>query len=86
MRNTIKDGKVAGKLAPADEKKIEDAIESAAIQWLDTNQLGEADESDDKIERAGVCATQLLLRCIKVVLDQLTWVVLVAWSFNGWCW
>ncbi|XP_026413981.1 probable mediator of RNA polymerase II transcription subunit 37c isoform X2 [Papaver somniferum] len=49
MRNTIKDEKIAGKLDPADKKKIEDAIE-AAIQWLDTNQLAEAEEFDDKMK------------------------------------
>ncbi|KAI3915316.1 hypothetical protein MKX01_035575 [Papaver californicum] len=48
MRNTIKDEKIAGKLEPADKKKVEDAIESA-IQWLDTNQLAEAEEFDDKM-------------------------------------
>ncbi|KAI3861151.1 hypothetical protein MKW92_014242 [Papaver armeniacum] len=49
MRNTIKDEKIAGKLDPADKKKMEDAIE-AAIQWLDTNQLAEAEEFDDKMK------------------------------------
>ncbi|KAI3967688.1 hypothetical protein MKX01_039598 [Papaver californicum] len=49
MRNTIKDEKIAGKLEPADKKKIEDAIESA-IQWLDTSQLAEAEEFDDKMK------------------------------------
>ncbi|XP_026438027.1 probable mediator of RNA polymerase II transcription subunit 37c [Papaver somniferum] len=49
VRNTIKDEKIAGKLAPADKKKIQDAIE-AAIQWLDTNQHAEADEFDDKMK------------------------------------
>ncbi|KAI3878192.1 hypothetical protein MKW92_002088 [Papaver armeniacum] len=55
MRNTIKDEKIAGKLAAADKKKIEDAIEGA-IQWLDTNQLAEAEEFDDKMkELESVC-------------------------------
>ncbi|KAF9611792.1 hypothetical protein IFM89_035777 [Coptis chinensis] len=49
MRNTIKDEKIASKLDPADKKKIEDAIE-AAIQWLDSNQLAEADEFEDKMK------------------------------------
>lgn len=49
MRNTIKDDKIASKLAPEDKKKIEDEIE-AAIQWLDSNQLAEADEFDDKMK------------------------------------
>ncbi|GFP96743.1 heat shock cognate 70 kDa protein 2 [Phtheirospermum japonicum] len=55
MRNTIKDEKIASKLSADDKKKIEDAIE-AAIQWLDGNQLAEADEFDDKMkELEGIC-------------------------------
>jgi len=55
MRNTIKDEKIAGKLDSDDKKKIEDTIE-AAIQWLDANQLAEADEFEDKMkELEGVC-------------------------------
>ncbi|CAN1769787.1 Heat shock cognate 70 kDa protein [Linum perenne] len=49
MRNTIKDEKIGEKLPAADKKKIEDAIE-AAIQWLDANQLAEADEFEDKMK------------------------------------
>ncbi|CAK7331584.1 unnamed protein product [Dovyalis caffra] len=49
MRNTIKDEKISSKLPAADKKKIEDAIESA-IQWLDGNQLAEADEFEDKMK------------------------------------
>lgn len=49
MRNTIKDGKIASSLDPAGKKKIEDAVEGA-IQWLDQNQLAEADEFDDKMK------------------------------------
>ncbi|XP_026436222.1 probable mediator of RNA polymerase II transcription subunit 37c [Papaver somniferum] len=49
------DEKVAGKLAPADKKKIQDAIESAT-QWLDANELAEADESDVRMkELESVC-------------------------------
>jgi L1 cell adhesion molecule like protein len=55
MRNTIKDDKIAGKLDSDDKKKIEDTIE-AAIQWLDANQLAEADEFEDKMkELESVC-------------------------------
>ncbi|KAH6783015.1 heat shock protein 70 [Perilla frutescens var. hirtella] len=43
MRNTIKYEKIAA------EKKIEDAIE-AAVQWLDSNQLAEADEFENKMK------------------------------------
>ncbi|XBI30044.1 hypothetical protein VPH35_053886 [Triticum aestivum] len=55
MRNTVKDDKIASKLPAADKKKIEDAIDGA-ISWLDTNQLAEADEFEDKMkELEGVC-------------------------------
>uniref|UniRef100_A0A0E0A0A6 Uncharacterized protein n=1 Tax=Oryza glumipatula TaxID=40148 RepID=A0A0E0A0A6_9ORYZ len=55
MRNTIKDEKIASKLAADDKKRIEDAIDGA-ISWLDTNQLAEADEFEDKMkELEGIC-------------------------------
>ncbi|KAJ3699401.1 hypothetical protein LUZ61_003106 [Rhynchospora tenuis] len=55
MRNTIKDDKISSKLPAADKKKIEDAIDQA-IQWLDTNQLAEAEEFEDKMkELEGIC-------------------------------
>ncbi|XP_027348777.1 heat shock cognate 70 kDa protein 2 isoform X4 [Abrus precatorius] len=55
MRNTIKDDKIASKLPADDKKKIEDAIEQA-IQWLDGNQLAEADEFEDKMkELESIC-------------------------------
>ncbi|CAL4985802.1 unnamed protein product [Urochloa decumbens] len=55
MWNTIKDEKIASKLDVADKKKIEDAIDGA-IQWLDSNQLAEADEFEDKMkELEGIC-------------------------------
>ncbi|EAY89450.1 hypothetical protein OsI_10982 [Oryza sativa Indica Group] len=55
MRNTIKDDKIASKLPEADKKKIEDAIDGA-ISWLDSNQLAEAEEFEDKMkELEGVC-------------------------------
>ncbi|KAM7263748.1 hypothetical protein ACFE04_001431 [Oxalis oulophora] len=55
MRNTIKDEKVASKLPEADKKKIEDAIESA-IQWLESNDLAESEEFEDKMkELEGIC-------------------------------
>ncbi|PKA61893.1 Heat shock cognate 70 kDa protein [Apostasia shenzhenica] len=49
MRNTIKDEKIGGKLDPSDKKTIEDAIEQT-IQWLDGNQLAEAEEFEDKLK------------------------------------
>lgn len=55
MRNTIKDEKFAGKLAPAEKAKIEEAI-NGAINWLDQNQLAEVDELEDKMkELEGIC-------------------------------
>eukprot|EP00271_Cylindrocystis_brebissonii_P021948 TRINITY_DN817_c0_g1_i1.p1 TRINITY_DN817_c0_g1~~TRINITY_DN817_c0_g1_i1.p1 ORF type:complete len:650 (-),score=139.28 TRINITY_DN817_c0_g1_i1:766-2715(-) len=55
MRNTIRDDATSSKLDPADKKKIEDAV-SDAISWLDTNQLAEVDEFEDKQkELEGIC-------------------------------
>ena len=55
MRNTVKDEKIGSKLNPADKKKIEDAIDQA-IHWLDSNQLAEADEFEDKMkELESIC-------------------------------
>ncbi|EEC71767.1 hypothetical protein OsI_04375 [Oryza sativa Indica Group] len=55
MRNTIKDDKIASKLSADDKKKIEDAIDGA-INWLDSNQLAEADEFEDKMkELESIC-------------------------------
>ncbi|KAF2296037.1 hypothetical protein GH714_035791 [Hevea brasiliensis] len=55
MRNTVRDEKISSKLAPDDKKKIEDVIEQA-IQWLDANQLAEADEFEDKMkELESIC-------------------------------
>jgi L1 cell adhesion molecule like protein len=55
MRNTIKDEKIGEKLPAEDKKKIEDAIEGA-IHWLDSNQLAEADEFEDKMkELESIC-------------------------------
>ncbi|KAJ8766010.1 hypothetical protein K2173_020526 [Erythroxylum novogranatense] len=55
MRNTVKDEKISSKLSSEDKKKIEDAID-VAIQWLDGNQLAEADEFEDKMkELESIC-------------------------------
>ncbi|MCD7449787.1 Heat shock cognate 70 kDa [Datura stramonium] len=54
-KNTLKDEKIGGKLNPADKKKIEDAI-GKAISWLESNQVAEADEFEDKMkELEGIC-------------------------------
>ncbi|KAF8402899.1 hypothetical protein HHK36_010991 [Tetracentron sinense] len=49
MRNRVKDEKKSAKLAPADKKKIKDAIKEA-LWWIDNNQLAKADEFEDKIK------------------------------------
>uniref|UniRef100_A0A1S3ZAJ7 Heat shock cognate 70 kDa protein-like n=2 Tax=Nicotiana TaxID=4085 RepID=A0A1S3ZAJ7_TOBAC len=55
MRNTIKDDKISSQLPAADKKIIEDAIDEA-IKWLDSNQLAEVDEFEDKMkELEGIC-------------------------------
>jgi heat shock protein 1/8 len=61
MRNTIKDDKIAGQLDPADKKKIEEAVEGA-IEWLDNNQLAEADEFDDKLKELESLANPIIAR------------------------
>jgi L1 cell adhesion molecule like protein len=51
----VKDEKIGSQLSPADKKKIEDAIDQA-IQWLDSNQLAEVDEFEDKMkELESIC-------------------------------
>lgn len=55
MRNTVRDEKFAGKLAPGDKEKIEKAV-NETIDWLDGNQLAEVDELEDKLkELEGLC-------------------------------
>ncbi|KAH6819554.1 heat shock protein 70B [Perilla frutescens var. frutescens] len=49
MRNTIKDEKVASKLAAGDKQTMEKAIDEA-IEWLERNQLAEVDELEDKLK------------------------------------
>jgi hypothetical protein len=53
--NTIQDEKIASKLPADDKKKIEDAVEQG-IHWLDSNQLAEVEEFEDKMkELEGLC-------------------------------
>merc|ERR1711988_1701704 len=55
MRNTMNDEKVAGKIDAADKEKISSAVDEA-INWLDSNQLAEIDEFEDKLkELEGIC-------------------------------
>ena len=70
MRDTIQDEKIASKLPAADKKKIEDAI-SAAISWLDSNQLAEADEFDDKMkELEGICNSIIAKMYLSDIRDR----------------
>ncbi|CAI9098743.1 OLC1v1035441C1 [Oldenlandia corymbosa var. corymbosa] len=55
MRSTIKEEKISSKIGEEDKKKIEDTNESV-IQWLERNQLAEAEEFDDKLkELESIC-------------------------------
>jgi molecular chaperone DnaK (HSP70) len=55
MRKTIKDEKFSAKVPSANRKKIEDAIEKA-IDWVEGNQLAEADEFEFKMsELESIC-------------------------------
>lgn len=47
MKNTIRDEKVASKISSEDKSKIEKAVDDA-MEWLDSNQLAEVDELEDK--------------------------------------
>jgi L1 cell adhesion molecule like protein len=47
MRNTIKDDKISGQLSSEDKQTLDKAVNDA-INWLDTNQLAEVDEFEDK--------------------------------------
>ncbi|KAJ0044662.1 hypothetical protein Pint_06296 [Pistacia integerrima] len=57
MRNTVKDvlSKSGSKLSAEDKKKLEDALDEA-IEWLDSNQLAETNEFEDKMKKLeGIC-------------------------------
>jgi len=49
MRNTCNDEKIADKIDADDKAKILKAVDDA-ITWLDTNQLAEVDEFEDKLK------------------------------------
>ncbi|ONK59580.1 uncharacterized protein A4U43_C08F7920 [Asparagus officinalis] len=63
MRNTIKDEKIASKLAAHDKKSIEDSIDEA-INWLDANQLGEADGFEDKMKETRAATRRMRTRVL----------------------
>lgn len=55
MRNSIRDEKLGGKLDASDKEAIEKAIDEA-IEWLDSNQLAEKEEFEDKLKSLeGIC-------------------------------
>merc|ERR1712146_16581 len=55
MRNTMNDEKLKDKIDPADKEKVTSEIYKA-IEWLDSNQLAEVDEFQDKLkELEGIC-------------------------------
>ncbi|KAL3140915.1 70-kilodalton heat shock protein [Trebouxia sp. C0010 RCD-2024] len=47
MKNTLRDEKVSSKISDEDKKSIEKAVDEA-MEWLDSNQLAEVDELEDK--------------------------------------
>lgn len=56
MKNTMRDDKVASKISSEDKSKIEKAVDEA-MEWLDSNQLAEVDELEDKQkEIEGICS------------------------------
>merc|ERR1712146_340457 len=55
MRNTINEEGVKDKIDAADKETLEKAINDA-ISWLDSNQMAEQDEFEDKMkELEGIC-------------------------------
>ncbi|KAL3521086.1 hypothetical protein ACH5RR_019235 [Cinchona calisaya] len=49
IRNSLTDKKISDMLYPAEKKKIEDAIEHS-LEWLQRNQLAQANEFEDKMK------------------------------------
>ena len=52
---------VASKLSPEDKERIEKAVDEA-IAWLDSNQLAEADEYEDKRKELEDIAQPIMTR------------------------
>lgn len=52
---------VASKLSPEDKERIEKAVDEA-ISWLDSNQLAEADEYEDKRKELEDIAQPIMTR------------------------
>ncbi|KAK4606420.1 hypothetical protein RGQ29_000596 [Quercus rubra] len=61
MRNTFRDEKIAAKVRAVDKKKVEEAIEHT-IDWLERNQLAEADEFEDKMSELESICNELIAK------------------------
>jgi len=59
--NHISGIQVASKLSPEDKEKIEKAVDEA-ISWLDSNQLAEVDEFEDKRKELEEIAQPIMTR------------------------
>jgi len=56
VRSTVRDDKMASKLSAEDKKAVEEAVRET-VEWLERNELAEADEFEDKQkELEGVCS------------------------------
>ena len=58
---TLSGLQVASKLSPEDKERIEKAVDEA-IAWLDSNQLAEADEYEDKRKELEEVAQPIMTR------------------------
>ncbi|PHT38049.1 Heat shock cognate 70 kDa protein [Capsicum baccatum] len=65
MRNTVKDKKIASNLSADDKTRIEDAIEQS-IQWLDGNQLSEADDFKEKMKELESICNPIIAKIYRV--------------------
>jgi len=61
LRNTLKDDKIASKLASDDKEKLNQAIDEA-ISWLEKNQTGEKSEYDAKQKELEGVAMPIMTR------------------------
>ncbi len=59
--NHISGIQVTSKLSPEDKEKIEKAVDEA-ISWLDSNQLAEVDEFEDKRKELESIAQPIMTR------------------------
>ncbi|KAI7739486.1 hypothetical protein M8C21_012231 [Ambrosia artemisiifolia] len=61
MRSTVTYEKIGEMLSPGDKKKIENAI-NEAVGWLDSNQLSEADEFEDKFKKLEIVCNPIIAK------------------------